>query len=424
MDKLMIRGGRPLEGRIEVGGAKNSALPLIAASLLTQEEVVLENAPAVKDIQTLLGLLQVLGVESKADFSLPEKRIVLKALKIQSVTAPYELVKTMRASVLVLGSLLAREGRARVSMPGGCAIGTRPINLHLKGFEKLGAQVCTDHGYVDVSAARLRGTEIYFDTVTVTGTENLMMAAVFAEGETVLRNAAQEPEIVDLARLLTSMGANIQGAGTPVISVQGVSKLNGARHRIIPDRIEAGTFLMAAAITRGDLEICRCMPAHLSAFIQKLSEAGIPVDILDASTVRIRPGKGKIQSCDMITQPYPGFATDMQAQYMSLMTQAEGAAMITETIFENRYMHIGELLRMGADIRVEGRQAIVRGRTPLAGANVLASDLRASACLVLAGLAAEGETIVDRIYHLDRGYEKIEEKLKAVGADIRRLPSK
>ena len=420
MDKLVIRGGRPLEGVVEIGGAKNAALPLIAASLLTSGQVVLDNSPAVRDIRTLLGLLQVLGVEIHTDFSGPEKRIRLQAAQLRSVIAPYELVKTMRASVLVLGSLLAREGRARVSMPGGCAIGTRPINLHLKGFEKLGAQVSTDHGYVDVSAARLRGAEIYFDTVTVTGTENLMMAAVLAEGETILRNAAQEPEINDLAEMLNKMGARIQGAGTPVVTIQGVSSLSGAQHRIIPDRIEAGTYLMAGAITQGSLEIRQCVPAHLSAFIQKLSEAGVPIDQIDRSTVRVRPGARR-QACDMITQPFPGFATDMQAQYMSLMTQAAGTAVITETIFENRFMHVGELMRMGADIRVEGRQAVVRGKTALTGANVLASDLRASACLVLAALVADGETCIDRVYHLDRGYERIEEKLRGVGAIISRI---
>ncbi len=419
MDKLIISGGRPLEGRVEVSGAKNSALPLIAACLLTRDTVTLENLPAVRDIRTLLGLLQVLGAEADTDFSSPARRASICADRLKSVVAPYDLVKTMRASVLVLGPLLAREGKARVSMPGGCAIGTRPINLHLKGFEKLGARVSSDHGYVDVAAPRLQGAEIYFDMVTVTGTENLMMAATLAEGQTVLRNAAQEPEITDLAHLLNAMGARIQGAGTPVITIQGVERLGGARHRIIPDRIEAGTFLMAGAITRGDVVIGRCVPAHLSAFIQKLSEAGVPVDQLDETTVRVRPGS-RLQACDMITQPYPGFATDMQAQYMSLMTQADGVAVLTENIFENRFMHVGELLRMGADIKVDGRQAIVRGKTPLAGANVLASDLRASACLILAALVADGETCIDRIYHLDRGYERIEEKLQALGATISR----
>jgi UDP-N-acetylglucosamine 1-carboxyvinyltransferase len=420
MDKLIVRGGSALRGRIEVSGAKNAALPMIAAVLLTDEEVVLEALPDVRDIRTLLKLLSVLGVDSTTDFAANTKQCRLCARDLKSVEAPYELVKTMRASVLVLGPLLARMGSARVSLPGGCAIGSRPINLHLKGFEKLGAEVQTSHGYVEASAKRLRGAEVYFDTVTVTGTENLMMAAALAEGETILRNAAQEPEVLNLADLLIAMGARITGAGTPVIRIEGVEKLHGATSRIIPDRIEAGTFMMAAAITGGDLEIHGCVPAHLSAFTQKLSEVGVPVDQLGPGTVRVRPAN-RLQSSDVITQPFPGFATDMQAQYMSLMTQAEGVSVITEAIFENRFLHAGELARMGADIRVDSRRALVRGKTRLTGAKVLASDQRASACLVLAGLVAEGETLIDRIYHLDRGYERLEEKLLGVGADIERI---
>ena len=416
MDKLRIKGGKPLEGRIRVSGAKNSALPAMAASLLTREEVELNNLPLVNDIYTTRRLLRELGV--KVDFE-GDHSVRLQAEKILSHEAPYDLVKTMRASVLVLGPLLARTGRARVSMPGGCAIGARPINLHIKGLEKLGATVRTQHGYVEATAERLSGAEIVFDKITVTGTENLMMAGALAEGQTVLQNAACEPEIVDLAEMLTDMGAKIHGAGTPTITIQGVAQLHGTSHRIIPDRIEAGTFLVAGAITRGELEIIDSSPAHLASVIEKLREAGVSIET-GAGRMRVR-GNVDLRAADVVTKEYPGFATDMQAQYMALMTQATGTSVITENIFENRFMHASELMRMGANIRIDGSRAIVTGRTRLSGATVIASDLRASASLVLAALVAEGFTLIDRVYHLDRGYEKIEEKLQSVGAEIERL---
>jgi UDP-N-acetylglucosamine 1-carboxyvinyltransferase len=416
MDKLRISGGRRLEGTIRVSGAKNSALPALAASLLTSEDLLLTNIPLVADIRTTRRLLQKLGVQVEFE----NGHIVrARAQRITSCEAPYDLVKTMRASVLALGPLLARTGKARVSMPGGCAIGARPINLHLKGFEKLGARVKTEHGYVEAEAAELTGARIVFDKITVTGTENLMMAAVLAKGVTVLENAAREPEVSDLAELLTKMGAHISGAGTPTITIEGVSELRGATHAIIPDRIEAGTFVVAGAITGGDLEITNCNSAHLTSVIEKLREAGIAIDATKDS-LRVKCNRG-LKAADVITKEYPGFATDMQAQYMALMTQAQGVSVITENIFENRFMHASELMRMGANIRIDGARAIVTGKTRLTGANVIASDLRASASLVLAGLVADGETLVDRVYHLDRGYEKLEEKLKSVGAQIERV---
>ena len=416
MDKLKIKGGRRLEGSIRISGAKNSALPAMAASLLTTDEVTLQNVPLVNDIFTTRRLLRELGstVEFEGDHT-----VRLQAEKILSHEAPYDLVKTMRASVLVLGPLLARTGRARVSLPGGCAIGARPINLHIKGLEKMGATVRTEHGYVEATAERLSGADIVFDKITVTGTENLMMAATLAEGETVLQNAACEPEVVDIADMLKDMGAKIQGAGTPTIMIRGVGGLKGTTHRIIPDRIEAGTFLVAGALTGGELDVIDSNPAHLGSVIEKLREAGVGIET-GAGRMKVR-GNGNLKAADVVTTEYPGFATDMQAQYMALMTQAAGTAVITENIFENRFMHASELMRMGANIRIDGARAIVTGRMRLSGATVIASDLRASASLVLAALVADGFTLIDRVYHLDRGYEKIEEKLQSVGAQIERL---
>jgi UDP-N-acetylglucosamine 1-carboxyvinyltransferase len=416
MDKLKVTGGVRLQGQVKIGGAKNSALPAMAASLLTADDLVLENLPMVNDIITTRRLLRELGVgvEFGADHSGR-----FRAEKILSFEAPYDLVKTMRASVLVLGPLLARTGHARVSLPGGCAIGARPINLHIKGFEKLGAQIRTEHGYIDATAERLVGTDISFEKITVTGTENLMMAATLASGRTVLQNAACEPEVVDLAELLNKMGARISGAGTPTITIEGVPELKGTTHCIIPDRIEAGTFLVAGAITNGTLELVDSNPGHLTGVIEKLRETGVPIETAPGRiTVR---SNGQLRAADVVTKEYPGFATDMQAQYMALMTQASGTSVITENIFENRFMHASELLRMGADIQIDGSHANVKGKTRLTGANVIASDLRASASLILAALVAEGFTVIDRVYHLDRGYEKIEEKLRSVGAQIERL---
>lgn len=416
MDKLRVTGGVRLEGQVRISGAKNSALPAMAASLLTADAVNLANVPLVNDIFTTRRLLRELGVavEFEGDHSAR-----LRAEKILSHEAPYDLVKTMRASVLVLGPLLARTGHARVSLPGGCAIGARPINLHIKGFEKLGATVRTEHGYVEASANRLTGAEILFDKSTVTGTENLMMAAALAEGRTILQNAACEPEVVDLAEMLNKMGAKIEGAGTPAITIDGVRELKGTTHRIIPDRIEAGTFLVAGAITNGELELIDSNPIHLASVIDKLRETGVNVETAPGRmTVH---GSTELTAADVVTKEYPGFATDMQAQYMALMTQASGTSVITENIFENRFMHASELMRMGANIKIDGSRAIVTGKTRLTGANVIASDLRASASLIVAALAADGITVVDRVYHLDRGYEKIEEKLRSVGAQIERL---
>jgi UDP-N-acetylglucosamine 1-carboxyvinyltransferase len=416
MDKLRIKGGNRLEGEVRISGSKNSALPAMAASLLTSDELILENVPFVNDAFTTRRLLRELGVS--VEFS-EDHSARLHSEKVLSHEAPYDLVKTMRASVLVLGPLLARTGRARVSLPGGCAIGARPINLHISGFQKLGATVRTEHGYVEATADRLYGTEIVFDKITVTGTENLMMAATLAEGTTVLENCACEPEVVDLADMLTKMGGRIAGAGTPTITIEGVAELKGATHCVIPDRIEAGTFLIAGAITNGELEIAETNPAHLSSVIQKLRDAGVKIDTSPRRMI-IR-GNGDLRAADVVTKEYPGFATDMQAQYMALMTQATGTSVITENIFENRFMHASELMRMGADIRIDGARAIVTGKRRLSGATVIASDLRASASLVLAGLVADGMTMIDRVYHLDRGYEKIEEKLRSLGAQIERL---
>ncbi|HTC49760.1 MAG TPA: UDP-N-acetylglucosamine 1-carboxyvinyltransferase [Candidatus Aquilonibacter sp.] len=419
MDKLVIRGGEPLLGTVRVSGAKNAALPCMAAALLTNEPVILENIPQVRDIQTTRNLLAAMGAEVELGYGRAQHRTTIHCENLAAPEASYELVKTMRASTLVLGPLVARCGRARVSLPGGCAIGSRPIDLHIKGLEQLGAKITQDHGYVEASANRLKGTEIVFDKITVTGTEDLLMAATLAEGETILQNCAREPEVADLAALLNKMGAKIEGAGTPTIHVTGVSKMKGAKHRIIPDRIEAGTFLIAGAMTGGDLNIAGCDPAHLDALLSKLKEVGVKTKS-NSDSVRVM-GDNPFTASDMTTEEFPGFPTDMQAQFMALATQAEGASVITENIFENRFMHAQELVRMGANIKIEGRRAIVRGKTPLSAAAVLASDLRASASLVLAALVADGETIIDRVYHIDRGYENIEEKLRSVGAQIKRI---
>ena len=419
MDKFVIRGGEPLLGTVRISGAKNAALHCMAAALLTEEPVILENIPQVRDIQTTRNLLAAMGAEVELGFGRAHHRTSLQCANLTSPEASYELVKTMRASTLVLGPLVARCGRARVSLPGGCAIGARPIDLHIKGLEQLGAKIVQEHGYVEASAKRLKGTEIVFDKITVTGTEDLLMAATLAEGETILQNCAREPEVADLADLLNKMGAKIEGAGTPTIRIKGVTKLNGAKHRIIPDRIEAGTFIIAGAMTGGDLNVTNCEPTHLDAVLSKLHEAGVKTKI-NGDSVRVM-GDNPFTGADMSTEEHPGFPTDCQAQYMALATQAEGTSIINENIFENRFMHALELVRMGANIKIEGRRAIVRGKTPLSAAAVLASDLRASASLVLAALVADGETIIDRVYHIDRGYEHIEEKLKAVGAQIRRI---
>jgi UDP-N-acetylglucosamine 1-carboxyvinyltransferase len=417
MDKFAIAGGAALQGEVSASGSKNSALPALAAALLTEEPVTLHRIPRVRDIRTMQRLLVDIGSKVETE----GETVRLATPRVASPEAPYELVKTMRASSLVLGPLVARCGRARVSLPGGCAIGARPINLHVAGLERLGAVIRQAHGYIEAEAPEgLRGAVVHFDRITVTGTEDLMMAATLARGETVLRNAAREPEVADLAELLIEMGAKIEGAGASTIRIQGVERLRGAEHRIIPDRIEAGTFLVAAAITGGDVAVTGCVPEHLGALVAKLQQAGVDVTQPDASTLRARGG-GRLRSVDMTTEEYPGFATDLQAQYMALMTQAEGIALIVETIFENRFMHAQELARMGANIRLEGKQAIVAGPRELTGAGVIACDLRASASLVLAALAAKGETVIDRVYHIDRGYEKIETKLARLGARIRRV---
>ena len=420
MDKFRIKGGNPLKGNVSISGAKNSALPCMAAALLTPDTVILHNLPYARDIITQRRLLEDLG----ATVLTPELRThKINASHIEIFEAPYELVKTMRASVLALGPLLARFGKAKVSLPGGCAIGTRPIDLHLRGFEQLGAEVRLEAGNVvarSPQSGRLKGAEIHFEKVTVTGTENLLMAATLAEGTTVLHNAAREPEIADLCQLLNRMGARVRGAGTSTIEIEGVESLGGAEHTIIPDRIETGTFIVAAAITGGELEIRDCRPEHLTSVINKLTEVGVEIEELNPSTLRASSRRG-LKSIDVTTEPYPQFPTDMQAQYMALMTQAEGTSVTTETVFENRFMHASELQRMGARIHLNARMATVDGPTRLTGAPIQASDLRASASLVLAGLVADGETIIDRVYHIDRGYEKIEAKLRAVGADIVRI---
>jgi UDP-N-acetylglucosamine 1-carboxyvinyltransferase len=430
MDKFRIEGGRRLEGRVTISGSKNASLPAMAAALLTEEPLRLENVPHVHDIITMSKLLAYMGarvetadVHGSAGGKAQSAAMTIEAKQISDAEAPYELVKTMRASILTLGPLMGRFGNARVSLPGGCAIGARPVDLHLKALELMGAQISTEHGYVEArvpEGGRLHGAHIVFDRITVTGTENLMMAAALADGETVMENAAREPEIPDLAELLVKMGAKVEGAGTSTLRVHGVRRLRGATHRIIPDRIEAGTFLVAAAITGGELLIEGCEPAHLSAVIAKLTEAGVEIKFGGANALRVRVA-GKLTAASVTTEEYPGFATDMQAQFMALMTQADGDSTITETIFENRFMHASEMVRMGANITIEGNRAVVHGPATLTGTTVIASDLRASASLVLAGLVAQGETIIDRVYHIDRGYERIVEKLGDVGARIERV---
>ncbi len=419
MDKFILRGGTPLQGTIRISGAKNSALPCMAAAILTEDEVALENIPDVRDIETERKLLASMGAEVELGYGRAHHRTRIRCASLSDPVARYEIVKTMRASSLVLGPLIARTGMARVAMPGGCAIGGRPIDLHIKGLQAMGAEITQEHGYLEARAKRLKGAQIVFDKITVTGTEDLMMAATLADGETLMENCAREPEVGDLAALLTAMGAKIEGAGTSTIRIHGRERLHGARHRIIPDRIEAGTFLIAGAISGGDLTVAGCNPGHLTALIRKMEEVGVRCEIA-ADTIRVR-SEGKLQGADISTEEYPGFPTDMQAQYMALVTQAEGVSQVTENIFENRFMHVQELVRMGANIRVDGRTATVRGKTQLSSAAVMASDLRASASLVLAALVAQGETIIDRVYHIDRGYERIEDKLRGVGAKIRRI---
>jgi UDP-N-acetylglucosamine 1-carboxyvinyltransferase len=416
MDKLVIEGGARLQGEVRVSGAKNAALPILCASLLTAEPLTLGNVPRLNDVRTMSSLLSQMGVKLHAE---PADRVTLDASHIDWPLAPYELVRTMRASILALGPLLARCGEARVSLPGGCAIGLRPVDQHVKGLQAMGAEIDLTHGYINARATRLAGAHFVFDVVTVTGTENLMMAATLADGVTTLDNAAREPEVVDLANCLVAMGAKIAGAGTDRIVVQGVPRLGGARYTIMPDRIETGTFLTAAAATHGDVVVTGAEPASLSAVIDKLREAGARISAAD-STIRVA-GNGTLHAANVRTAPFPAFPTDMQAQFMALATRADGASVITETIFENRMMHVQELKRLGADIEVEGNAAIVKGVARLTGANVMATDLRASACLVIAGLVADGDTTIDRIYHLDRGYEQIEGKLSALGARIRRV---
>jgi UDP-N-acetylglucosamine 1-carboxyvinyltransferase len=417
MDKFRIRGGARLEGELPVSGAKNSALPALAACLLTDEKVTLRRIPQVRDIRTMERLLSYTGASVRDEAG----TVTVQADGIKNAEAPYEIVKTMRASSLAMGPLLGRCGRARVSMPGGCAIGARPINLHVSALGQLGAQVEQTHGYFEATAPNgLHGGEIHFDRITVTGTEDVMMAAVLARGETVIRNAAREPEVTDLAALLIKMGARIEGAGTPIITIGGVDRLHGADHTIIADRIEAGTFLLAAAITRGDVLVTGCRPEHLGALVVKMRLAGAEITEESATSLRVRCSR-RPKAVDIATEEYPGFATDLQAQYMAWMAVAEGISFVTETIFENRFMHAPELARMGANIRIEGRQAIVAGERYLTGAQVMGSDLRASAALVLAAMVAEGDSYIDRVYHMDRGYEKLEQKLNAAGAGIERV---
>ncbi len=415
MDKLRIKGGTPLSGEVRASGAKNAALPILCAALLTPESLHLTNVPRLNDVGTMEALLTQMGV--RLDARKPGA-VTLDAASIDWPLAPYELVKTMRASILALGPLLARCGEARVSLPGGCAIGLRPVDQHVKGLTAMGAAIDLEHGYIN-ARGRLRGANIVFDMVTVTGTENLLMAATLADGTTVLENAAREPEVIDLAQCLVAMGASITGAGTDRITIEGVARLHGATHRIMPDRIETGTFLAAVTATGGDVNVTGTQPDSLASVIDKLREAGADIAI-DGDVIRVRRD-GPLQSVNIRTVPHPGFPTDMQAQFMALVTRAQGTAVITETIFENRMMHVQELRRLGADIEVEGSTAAVKGVAKLTGADVMATDLRASACLVIAGLVAEGATTIDRIYHLDRGYERIEEKLMGLGAHIERI---
>ena len=418
MEKLAIRGGPALQGDVTISGAKNATLPILAGALLSSGKVRVANVPHLRDVTTMVQLLGRMGVDVLLHDPM---EVEVDASSISEFSAPYDLVKTMRASILVLGPLLARFGRADVSLPGGCAIGARPVDLHVKGLRALGADIVIEDGYIRARAERLRGAPVFFDAVSVTGTENLLMAAALAEGETVLENAAREPEVTDLAEFLTSMGARIEGAGTNRIVVQGVEELQGTSYRVLPDRIEAGTFLVAAALTGGKVRLRRVEPLHLEAVLQKLRDAGAHIETGDDWVELDMRGRA-LQAVDVSTDPYPGFPTDMQAQFMALNCLAEGTGAVTETIFENRFMHVPELQRMGADISLQGNTAIIRGVSSLRAAPVMATDLRASAGLVLAALVADGETVVDRIYHIDRGYECIEEKLRQIGADIRRMP--
>jgi UDP-N-acetylglucosamine 1-carboxyvinyltransferase len=422
MDKFLIKGGKPLHGSVAISGAKNSALPIMTASLLTAEKVTLHNIPKVRDLITMSKLLAFMSAKVSVT-EIPSSDYVIEAVTLNDAVAPYELVKTMRASILTLGPAIARAGVAHVSLPGGCAIGARPVDLHLSALEKMGAEITMSHGYIEAKVAnygRLKGAHIVFEKITVTGTENILMAAVLADGETILENSAREPDVTDLVVMLRKMGAQIEGDETSTLRIRGVEKLHGTEHSVIPDRIEGGTFLVAGAITGGDLTITECAPEHLGAVIAKMQQAGVRIDVIDKTTLRVRPAQ-KLVGVDMTTEEYPGFATDMQAQYMALATQAEGTSIVTETIFENRYLHASEMVRMGANISVDGRRAVVHGPARLSGSTVQASDLRASAGLVLAGLVASGETIIDRVYHIDRGYERIVEKLQGVGADIERV---
>lgn len=421
MDKILIQGGRRLEGEVAVSGSKNAALPILISALLTAEPCYYQGIPDLVDIHTALKLLSGLGVRVKKEGNpaVAVGQFMLQADHVNKLEAPYDLVKTMRASFLVMGPLLGRFGAALVSTPGGCAIGTRPVNLHLKGLAEMGASIDLVHGYMEAKAKRLRGAKIYLDLPSVGATENLMMAASLAEGTTVIENAAKEPEIEELATVLNKMGARIHGAGSNIVKIEGVDELHGVSHRVIPDRIEAGSFMVAAALTRGDVRVLGARPDHLDAFLLKLKEAGVTLTI-GADEIRVK-GDGKAKSVDITTLPYPGFPTDLQAQMMVLMSVSEGVSVITETIFENRFMHAQELVRMGADIRLEGNRAIVKGVEGLSGAPVMATDLRASVSLVLAGLMAKGKTEITRVYHLDRGYEHIERKLSALGADIQRI---
>ncbi len=418
MDKLLIRGGRRLEGEVVISGAKNAALPELCAALLTAEPVTLTNVPRLQDVSTTLKLLRNMGAKAERSEAQPDT-VALDAGPVSSPEAPYDLVKTMRASILVLGPLLARFGEATVSLPGGCAIGSRPVDQHIKGLQAMGADITVEHGYIIAKAKRLKGARITTDMVTVTGTENLLMAATLAEGETVLENAAQEPEIPDLAELLIAMGAKIEGHGTSKIRIQGVDRLHGATHRIVPDRIETGTFLCAVAAAGGDVVLRQARAAHLDAVIDKLREAGVSVEAGD-DWIRVKGGQ-RPRAVSFRTSEYPAFPTDMQAQFMALNCIAEGTSRVTETIFENRFMHVNELVRLGANIVVDGHTAVVQGVGGLSGAIVMATDLRASASLVIAGLVADGETVVDRIYHLDRGYDRMEAELRGIGADIERI---
>jgi len=418
MDKLLIRGGRRLEGEVVISGAKNAALPELCAALLTAEPVTLTNVPRLQDVSTTLKLLRNMGAKAERSEAQPDT-VALDAGPVSSPEAPYDLVKTMRASILVLGPLLARFGEATVSLPGGCAIGSRPVDQHIKGLQAMGADITVEHGYIIAKAKRLKGARITTDMVTVTGTENLLMAATLAEGETVLENAAQEPEIPDLAELLIAMGAKIEGHGTSKIRIQGVERLHGATHRIVPDRIETGTFLCAVAAAGGDVVLRQARAEHLEVVIDKLREAGASIEAGD-DWIRVR-GTQRPRAVSFRTSEYPAFPTDMQAQFMALNCVAEGASSVTETIFENRFMHVNELVRLGANIVVDGHTAMVQGVSGLSGAIVMATDLRASASLVIAGLVADGETVVDRIYHLDRGYDRMEAKLRGIGADIERI---